>query len=585
MNHNLRRFAFYMAALPFQAVYKLTGGSRRKLRAWALAAIPTYFALGLVAGILRTSPQLNADTSNSTATPLDALLPMLITLTVALLLPGGVLSLARLAARRLAPPPGDTHGTAQWATDEDLDPFRVPSNAPVAPGALPLAHYSKSERLELPRETVVRHTLILGPSGAGKSRSFFLWACANAHGSSFVTTDPKSELWQHTSGLYNDDRTWRFAPMDPDNSQPFNWLPLVAHDAALSLLLARAIFQSDGGNITGDAQFWLYAESAFLAAAMSHVALAFPQAPTPATLVDWLTAYNDDHLTNQLFESPSRAARFLARTYDKADRRLKGGIGLAVGSRLAFLSDDTLRRFTSASATPPNFRSIHRRPTRVFWCLNETDVEQLKPLSALFFTICFHELLQSQGSVPVTLLLDEAANIGRLPALMNVVTTARGRDIGIVVGLQALSQLAEIYGRDAAAAILDNLQTKIILAGLNFESADPISKLLGEATVVQPRRGKSMGPVGVLAKGRSLMWQDSVRRLMTPDEVRRIGENEMLVITRNLPPIRLDRSIYRAPERPGRAHKLDEARVITFPQPRRYPKDTPQLPEPPDFLK
>ena len=112
MNHNLRCLAFSIAALPFQAVYKLTGGSRRKLRAWALAAIPTYFALGSVAGILRTSPQLSAGTSNPTTTPLDALFPMLITLIVSLLLPGAVLSLARLAARRLAPPPGDTHGTA-----------------------------------------------------------------------------------------------------------------------------------------------------------------------------------------------------------------------------------------------------------------------------------------------------------------------------------------------------------------------------------------------------------------------------------------------------------------------------------------
>ncbi|KAF0248035.1 MAG: hypothetical protein FD167_2564 [bacterium] len=39
-----------------------------------------------------------------------------------------------------------------------------------------------------------------------------------------ICTDPKSELWEKTSGVQKN--PIRFAPTDPDNSAPFNFVPI-----------------------------------------------------------------------------------------------------------------------------------------------------------------------------------------------------------------------------------------------------------------------------------------------------------------------------------------------------------------------
>jgi hypothetical protein len=60
------------------------------------------------------------------------------------------------------------------------------------------------------------------------------------------------------------------------------------------------------------------------------------------------------------------------------------------------------------------------------------------------------------------------------------VTVARGRGIALVLGVQALSQLDGLYGQEGADTIRTNCATKMVLHGLDYPSAEQVSRLLGE---------------------------------------------------------------------------------------------------------
>lgn len=105
--------------------------------------------------------------------------------------------------------PATTHGSASWADKRSLKGLLQKRGVAPKPGALVLGLRDRSHAIVLPPELARLHTLVVGGSGSGKTWGFFLPNAAEAQGS-FVATDPKGELWHHTSGCHR--RAWRFAP-------------------------------------------------------------------------------------------------------------------------------------------------------------------------------------------------------------------------------------------------------------------------------------------------------------------------------------------------------------------------------------
>lgn len=455
-----------------------------------------------------------------------------------------------------------SHGSAGWAEAGDATDLLTSSDLPLGEGALMLAPspWSKSQRLDLPYDLTKRHTLIIGPSGSGKGRGFFLWNCANYKGS-FVTSDPKSEAWTLTSGFRA--RAVRYAPRDPDHSAALNWIPLCGKDSHLALLLARAVITADDDNGSKSDAFWEKAESAFLASLFAHAAT-FTE-PTPAAAYDFLTSHAGEDLTGALLKSTNPVARQFAVIFSQTEQKLRGSIIVACATSLVWLADERVRRFTSSTTKPPAFGQIRKQPTSVYWCLAETDVAVLKPLSAIFFTICLHQIKDAEGDVPTNLMLDELANIGRISNLATEIAMVRGRGIGMTIGLQDIAQLEAVYGRAQAKIILGNCNTKIILAGLDYESAEYISRSLGDKTITEERVSKSMR--GGLLSGpvtRSISISKHARRLLTADEIRRISEREQIMITVNKRPVYSHRFWYTHSPCTAKAKPLPAARTVPF---------------------
>lgn len=64
---------------------------------------------------------------------------------------------------------------------------------------------------------------------------------------------------------------------------------------------------------------------------------------------------------------------------------------------------------------------------------------------------------------PVLVMLDEFPRFGRMPVLKDGLTTLRSRGVTMVLLLQSIASLNEIYGEQAARVILENCTYKAVL--------------------------------------------------------------------------------------------------------------------------
>lgn len=474
---------------------------------------------------------------------------------------GEMMLTSALRFLRILPRP-EHHGSAGWEPPAAswLGTRGVPtSEHPMrrqGPGGFFLGTW-KGRSVALPRVEALRHGIVVGGSGTGKSRGFFLPNAAWGAGKgSIVCTDPKSELFRLTSGFHP--TAVRYAPTDPDASSCFNWIPL-CRDAATAELCARAIVES--GNTAGTEQAWLDMEAAYLSGVFAHAAT-LPE-PTPLSAYRMITGLPTEDLINELLNSSSGAAREQALVFSQTQEKMRGSIVPVVAARLQWLRDPQTARFCSASLDAPTFEQLRERPMGIYWCLREADIGRLRPLTSLFFSLMLERLARGSENgegFPVTMLLDEFANIGTIPAFETTLTLARGRGVSLWLGVQSLSQLEARYGKANAATILANCGTKIALSGLDIDSAEYFSRALGETTAAVGKTSRH----GLLNASYSHSRDEHARRLMTADEVRRLPSDQAIVIVGNQRPMQLKKHFYDAPAKTAPTGKLDMARAATF---------------------
>lgn len=476
--------------------------------------------------------------------------------------------------------PDVSHGSAAWARAGDVADLLVRSDSAPAAGALILgpAPWGRRRRLVLPRELANCHVAIIGRSGSGKDRGYFFWNLAH-YGGSFLYCDPKSEGWEFTSGYQP--RAARYAPRDPDNSEGFNPIPLCNGDALLTKRLAFAVVLSS----KSDNQFFTDADAMCLAALMAHAATF--DTPTLPAMFDFFAGHQGESLVDALRNSPSVLARNNATFFGQGDQKLRGGIIMGIARLLDWLNDERVRRFTS-TPHPPDFGRLRRQREGVYWCLPSSDVTVLRPLSALFFTCALDQIKEAKGAddVPVHLFLNEIGNVGRIPDLENDITLLRGEGVGISFGVQSIAQWALVYGREAAEIIRGGCQTKIALRGLELEDATYFSEVLGEYTWTEKKRTKSSK--GWLSAPTIIVSEEKrARRLLTPDEVNRIGERQQILKVEGRRPLLTSRYWWRdgfhakvAAGRCGPVRTIDSmAEGEGSPQPGDGDEEPPSVPE------
>jgi type IV conjugative transfer system coupling protein TraD len=146
--------------------------------------------------------------------------------------------------------------------------------------------------------------------------------------------------------------------------------------------------------------------------------------------------------------------------------------------------------------------------------------ETLKPLITLSLDIAINALmsLEPSNTRRIWIILDELASLNKLPYLNSMVAEARKFGACVVLGLQGISQVRAIYGRDGAEEISGLCNTRLFFRSPTSDTASWVSKELGLCEFDEVREGYSYGEESIRA-GVSLSHQRTQRPLVNYSEV------------------------------------------------------------------
>lgn len=127
----------------------------------------------------------------------------------------------------------------------------------------------------------------------------------------------------------------------------------------------------------------------------------------------------------------------------------------------------------------------------------EDQSTALKPLiSAWIDIICTSVLsLEENPNRTMWLFLDELASMDKIRSLEDALTKGRRKGLRVVAGIQSISQLKNIYGKEGATTLMSCFRSLIVMGGskTDAETTEEMSKALGEHEVIRDNKNKSSG--------------------------------------------------------------------------------------------
>ena len=145
--------------------------------------------------------------------------------------------------------------------------------------------------------------------------------------------------------------------------------------------------------------------------------------------------------------------------------------------------------------------------------------------------------------MPTYFILDEFANIGRVPDFDKKISTSRSRKISFSVILQNLDQLEAVYEK-SYETIIGNCDTHVFLGSNSQKTVEYFSKALGEKTISKDQLSKSRDKHNFWTQGYNQSEQIMARALMTPDELRRMDNDLCIIFEKGLKPIKTRKFYY-----------------------------------------
>ncbi len=464
-----------------------------------------------------------------------------------------------------------THGSAHSASRREMRPFvqtsqrfpRVPrlphipfprigllkqttnGQGPVLEARLVLGAY-RGRAISLSAEQQESNILAVAPIGAGKtSRVISLNVLREWGKRSLLIPDVKGELLGVTGGwVAQHHEVWVFDPVHPGRSTGYNPLAFInTFDDAQEY--ARCWVSNTGKS---PEEFWLDAARDLMSWTMMHLRVAEPQAPF-ARVADILCRQTYPRLKSTLLNSPSQEIRELALPFfDYMDRheKLIGALMVDLSTRYQLLVSQDVRAVTSRNQI--DFAAMAERPIALYLSLPRRYAERYQPLFACMVMQMFASWetraeASATGRLPRQIMcyMDEFANLGYIPNMSGYITTARHTGVGMLLAIQNFAQLDEKYGRAVRESILANTKTHLLLPGAGLEETEYYSRRVGNATV----RTETHSTSGAGLDERETWTQgETGRRLMTPDELRTLAVDEMLMINATAAPMILRTTPY-----------------------------------------
>ena len=387
-------------------------------------------------------------------------------------------------------------------------------------------------------------------SGAGKSSAYSIPNAYQCLGS-YVFTDPKGELYDRTAG-YLQSKGYEIKVLNlvqPQYSDGYN--PLMHISSELDVdVIANTIIKGQKTSDSSDPYWDDMAEMLLKALIYYLIATRPEEEQNLASCSELVRAANNkggsnllSELINQLpFDHP---ARMYYKSIEIAPEKTYGSILSTLQSKLGKFDSKEIAEVTSTDTI--NFEDIGSKKTAVYVISSDTHTAY-----DFLLTIFFSQMIQQlytyaddRGGklpVPTFFILDEFANIGKIPDFDKKISTSRSRKISFSVILQNLDQLEAVYEK-SHETIIGNCDTHVFLGSNSQKTVEYFSKGLGEKTISRDSRSVNRDKQNQ-KQGYSDSDQIMARALMTPDELRRFDNDMCIIFEKGIRPVKAPKFYY-----------------------------------------
>ena len=395
------------------------------------------------------------------------------------------------------------------------------------------------------------NVLVVGGSGSGKSASYSIPNAYQMLGS-YVFTDPKGELYDKTAGFLkkNGYEIKVLNLVNPANSDGYN--PLMHISSELDVdVIANTIVKGQKTEGSNSDPYWDDMAEMLLKALIYYLMATRPEEEQNlASCSELVRAANANGGSNLLTELMNQLpydhpARMNYKSIEIAPEKTYGSILSSLQSKLGKFDSKEIAEVTSTDTI--NFEEIGTKKTAVYVISSDTHTAY-----DFLLTIFFSQMIQQlydfadknggRLKMPTFFICDEFANIGKILYFDKKISTSRSRGISFSVILQNLDQLEAVYEK-SYETIMGNCDTHVFLGSNSYKTVEYFSKALGEKTIVRDSRSVNRDKQ-YKRQGYSDSDQVMARPLMTPDELRRMDNDDCIIYEKGIKPVKAKKYYY-----------------------------------------
>lgn len=441
---------------------------------------------------------------------------------------------------------GEEQGSARFATVKELLSFRdkEPENNMIFTKNGQMGLFNK--RLPYPKK-LNKNSLVVGIPGDGKT---FTYVKPNImqENSSFVITDPKGLLVREVgSMLENDGYTIKvFDLVNLTNSDTFNVFNYMKSELDIDRVSEAIVDGTKKSDKQGE-DFWAQAELLLMRSLLGYLyfdSQISGYTPNLSNVSDMLRNIQridkkKPSPVEQMFEALDKELpdNYACKQWELFNNNFQSETRtsvLAVASaRYAVFDHKEVKTLIERDTMEMDKWNIEK--TAVFITIPETN-KAFNFLASLMFAMMFDVLThqaddmlqglihQDKELLHIQFIIDEFANIGKIPNFNEVLASIRSREMSAKIIIQAISQLQAMYHNDWKT-IINNCATILYLGTQDKETMEYFSMRSGKQTINVKNRSVSRGRNGSMSESNQIQ----MRPLMTPDEIARIGVDEALL--------------------------------------------------------
>lgn len=429
----------------------------------------------------------------------------------------GVASLAYLMRDTREYEPGREYGSGRWGSKKEMKQFKnkkkFSDNLIFGQGLYKNFYEGKNPRLNRNN-----NVMVIGGSGSWKTTSYLMSNIAQMN-SSFVVTDPKGKTVNRV-GKMLEKFGYKIKVVDFDtlkNTDHFNPFRYVKDEITLKKVINTLIDATNADHEKKGEPFWDKAEELLITALFAYLYYRYrgtekvngdgvmPSLDQIGTLIRLLKRDSKDVQSPLEFMFESFKEEFGEENYAYLQwqnfiRNFEGKTKDSVlaisitrfslfdlGQVKEFIQDDNLE-----------IEKWIEEKTAVFLKIPDMD-DTFNFFPLMIFLLAFRTLehiidneMGGEAKVPIQFLMDEFANLGRVPNIKQALSVFRSRLMSITIFLQSINQIVAMY-KDDWKSFFGNCDAWIYLSG----STEPdttkfFSERAGKKTIFTKKRDRGV---------------------------------------------------------------------------------------------